>query len=219
MCANMIRLAPATLPRPLYGHVPYQRARRWRSPHEVRLYGSNLAVFVTQAAFVRACAHAGSDMDNEVGGWLVGKQCFDPEFNQDFIVVEKIIPAPFARHGSVYLTFTQDSQVSMHAFLEENYPGKEVVGWYHTHPKMGIFLSEYDTWLHRNFFPKPFQVAMVIEPHRSIGGFFIPGLDGVLDAQRYHGFFELTNNCMPSVVHWQNMLDFRTGPENGGLSK
>lgn len=215
----MIRLAPAEVPTPRYGHVPYQRARCWRSPHDGHLSGSELAVFVTQGVYVNVCAHAASDLDHEVGGWLIGKQRFDPEFKQEFIVVEKIIPAPFTRHGSVFLTFTQDSQVSMHAFLEENYPGKDVVGWYHTHPRMGIFLSEYDTWLHRNFFPYSWQVAMVIEPHRSIGGFFIPGPDGALDPRRYHGFYELTNDSGLSVVAWQNMAGFRTEPENGGLSK
>ena len=164
-----------------------------------------LDVFMTQGAFIRACAHAGSDLDNEVGGWMVGQWRSDKVNQQQFIVIEKILPAPHTKHGKAYLTFTQDSQVAMHEELEMRYPGKKVVGWYHTHPRMGIFLSQHDTWLHLNFFPKPWQVALVIEPHSSSGGFFLRGTDGQLDSRQYFGFYELINKRQRSVVHWRNL--------------
>ena len=81
--------------------------------------------------------------------------------------------------------------MALYEELKERYPDKELVGWYHTHPRMGIFLSEYDTWLHRNFFPEPYQVALVIEPHSATGGFFIRQPDGSLDPRQYFGFYEL----------------------------
>lgn len=110
------------------------------------------------------------------------------------------------RQGSAYLTFTQETQVALHQTLEERFPKKELVGWYHTHPRMGVFLSEYDTWLHRNFFPELFQVALVIEPYSSSGGFFIRQPDGSLDPRRYYGFYELHNRKRRSVVHWRNIF-------------
>jgi len=45
----------------------------------------------------------------------------------------------------------------------------------------------------------------VIEPHRSIGGFFIRQPDGTLDQRQYYGFYELTNNRHRSVTFWGNM--------------
>jgi len=72
---------------------------------------------------------------------------------------------------------------------------------------MGVFLSHYDTWMHANFFPEPWQVALVIEPHSDIGGFFIRQEDGELDPGRYFGFYEMDGDAAGSVVHWQNMQD------------
>jgi proteasome lid subunit RPN8/RPN11 len=165
-----------------------------------------VTVFVTQKAFVRCCAHAGSDLHNEVGGWLIGKWRADRLTGRNFIIVESILPAPHTRHGSAFLTFTQETQVALYDELKERFPNKELVGWYHTHPRMGVFLSEYDTWLHRNFFPEPYQVALVIEPYSSAGGFFIRQEDGFLDARQYFGFYELYHRTKRSVVHWQNLL-------------
>jgi proteasome lid subunit RPN8/RPN11 len=140
-----------------------------------------------------------------VGGWLIGKWRADRSSGAQFIVVEATLPAPYTRHGGAYLTFTQDTQVALHQMMEEKHPGKDLVGWYHTHPRMGVFLSEYDTWLHRHFFPEPYQVALVVEPYSSSGGFFIRQADGRLDARRYYGFFELYNRHKRSVVHWRNI--------------
>jgi proteasome lid subunit RPN8/RPN11 len=215
MTTNQIRLEPTKTHQPRPGNIPYRRAWRWCSPHEGAEADSGLDVFMTQGAYVRACAHAGSDLNNEVGGWLLGKWRFDKRANRQFIVIEKIMPAPYVRHGRAYLTFTQDSQVAMHDALEGNHPGKEVVGWYHTHPRMGVFLSRYDTWLHQNFFPKPWQVALVIEPHTANGGFFIPDPEGQLDPFGYTGFYELINRAGRSVVHWEN-LSCLAGHNHGG---
>jgi proteasome lid subunit RPN8/RPN11 len=204
--ASSIRLLPAGELEPRRAHIPYGRATRWQPPGEADGPQPVVSVFVSQRAFVRFSAHAGSDLDNEVGGWLVGKWRSDRQSGQQFIVVENILQAPHTRHGSAYLTFTQDSQVALHQAFEERFPGKDLVGWYHTHPRMGVFLSEYDTWLHRNFFPEHYQVALVIEPYSAVGGFFIRQAgDGSLDPRRYYGFYELHNRKRRSVVHWRNL--------------
>ena len=220
MTAASIRLLPAEPPQPRTARIPVGRARRWRSPLE-GISGSespedasaggnaahpNVAVFVTQRAYVACCAHAASDMENEVGGWLVGKWRADRRTGEQFIVVEAILPAPHTRHGSAYLTFTQDTQLALYDELKARYPNKDLVGWYHTHPRMGVFLSSYDTWLHSNFFPEPYQVALVIEPYFGTGGFFIRRSDGKFDPRHYFGFYELLQRSR-SVVTWRNLLE------------
>ena len=164
-----------------------------------------LYVFVTQNAYIRMCAHAGSDLDNEVGGWMAGKYCRDSLHGTPFIVIDAILPAVYTQQGAAHLTFTGDTQVALHNHLDTYFPGKVFLGWYHTHPRMGIFLSQWDAWLHQNFFPETWQVALVIEPHKSIGGFFMRQEDGNLDQQAYFGFYELTNRHQRSVVFWRNM--------------
>jgi proteasome lid subunit RPN8/RPN11 len=201
----MIRFSTQEAPLPHSAHIPYRRARRWWSDVEENHRPPPVSVFVTQKAYVRICAHAGSDLENEVGGWLVGKRRTDHHTGEDFIVVEAVLPALHTRQGSAFLTFTQDSQVAMYELMEDRYPGKELVGWYHTHPKMGVFLSNYDVWLHKHFFIKPWQVALVVEPHSNVAGFFAWDTEGQLDSRYYYGFHEINNGLDRSVVHWRNM--------------
>jgi proteasome lid subunit RPN8/RPN11 len=242
MTAASIRLLPAEPPKPRTARIPLGRARRWLSPLEslAKAYvagvsgagaGGNglsgedaggypavarpvVSVFVTQRAYTACCAHAASDLENEVGGWLVGKWRADRRSGEQFIIVEAILPAPHTRRGSAYLTFTQDTQLALYDSMRARYPNKDLVGWYHTHPRMGVFLSSYDTWLHSNFFPDAYQVALVIEPYFGTGGFFIRTTDGRLDPRRYSGFYELARPGRHSVVIWRNLTE-DASPEQG----
>ncbi len=47
-----------------------------------------------------------------------------------------------------------------------------IVGWYHSHPDFGIFLSERDCFIHEHFFSAPGQVAYVVDPVRGLEGMF-----------------------------------------------
>jgi proteasome lid subunit RPN8/RPN11 len=189
---------------PRRARLPLHRARRWRADGEDG-HKALLPVFVTQPVFRAINSHANSDLDNEVGGWLAGRWCRDIDTEAEFLVVEALLPAQQVRSGSTFLTFTHDSQVAMLAALEERYATKGIVGWYHTHPRMGLFLSGYDTWLHEHFFPHPFQVALVVEPHSHTGGFFIRNGKHELDARRYFGFYELLSRGAESIVDWRNL--------------
>lgn len=214
---SRIRLSPHEEPIPLLAHIPTAHARCWRSAFESGELKTGVEVFITQRAYVRCCAHAGSDLNNEVGGALAGKWRADAETGRPFIVIEAALPARHTRQGSAYLTFTQDSLVALHDDLDERYPDKELLGWYHTHPRMDVFLSGYDVWLHEHFFPNPWQVALVIEPHSAKGGFFVRQLDGRLDPRRYFGFYELARSGRPSVMRWGNLrLEAATPPTEGG---
>lgn len=193
---------------PLPARLPLGRAQRWLAPGEDHaLSGVSqppLPVFLTQDVFKVINLHSASDMDNEVGGWLAGRWCSDPQTGAEFVVVEALLPAQQVRSGSTFLTFTHDSQVAMLAALEEQYEDKCIVGWYHTHPRMGIFLSGYDTWLHEHFFPQPWQIALVVEPHARQGGVFVRK-DGELSPRKYRGFYELHTIGAESVVDWSNL--------------
>jgi len=187
--------------------IPYKRALKWQ-PIKTLITQNEPAVsiFVTQKAYIRFCAHSGTDLNNEVGGWLLGKYRIDRSSGDQFIVVDTILPAQQIIHGNAFLTFTQDSQVTLLNYVYDHLSTKDVLGWFHTHPRMGVFLSEYDTWLHENFFPELWQVALVIEPFSSSGGFFIRQKGNLLDPRNYYGFYELTNGKDRSVVHWKNMV-------------
>lgn len=201
-----VKLSDNTGIKPQHSRIPIHSALRWEPANEeMQRNQPPLSIFVTQNAYVRMCAHAGSDLDNEVGGWMAGKYCRDSLHGTPFIVVDTVLPAVYTEQGAAHLTFTGDTQVALHNHLEENYPTKVFLGWYHTHPRMGVFFSAWDLWLHQNFFPEAWQVALVIEPHQSVGGFFIRKPDGTIDQRSYFGFYELTNRHQRSVVFWKNL--------------
>jgi proteasome lid subunit RPN8/RPN11 len=177
----------------------YERDKRW-------LDRSQVDVFMTQPAYSRICLHAMSDLDNEVGGALTGRWCQDAITASQFIVVDAALPARHTRYGSAFLTFTTNSLLAFQQEIETGHPGKQIVGWYHTHPGMGVFLSGYDTWLHEHFFPEAYQIALVIEPRSGQAGFFIRQTDGFLDARRYYGFYELNGSNNASIIGWNNLI-------------
>jgi proteasome lid subunit RPN8/RPN11 len=190
--------------RPLMTPRPSTRASRWHSPYERGGLQPIVSVFMSQVAYSRICIHSESDLENEVGGILVGQWCLGDE-GEEFVVVEHALPAHHTRHGNVFLTFTQDSFVDLHRQIETNHKGQRILGWYHTHPHMGVFLSQYDTWLHGNFFPEPWQVALVVEPVEALGGFFVRQDEGLLDPTRYFGFYELDGSFGRSMMRWANL--------------
>jgi proteasome lid subunit RPN8/RPN11 len=189
--ATRVRIAPPDEIEPAPGKIPLAHALRWWSAFEGAGHEPDLAVFMTARAYVRCCAHAGSDLEHEVGGGLVGGWRRDRATGRPFIVIEAALPARHTRQGRSFLTFTQDSLVELHEELEARYPRKLLVGWYHTHPGMDIFLSGYDLWLHEHFFPFAWQVALVIEPQARHGGFFVRAPDGQPHPRHYTGFGEL----------------------------
>jgi proteasome lid subunit RPN8/RPN11 len=189
--AARVRMGPPDELAPAPARIPLGHALRWWSPYEAPGREPYLAVFMTPRAYIRCCAHAGSDLEQEVGGALVGAYRRDRTSGRPYIVIEAALPARHTRQGRSYLTFTHDSLVDLHDELEARYPRKVVVGWYHTHPGMDIFLSGFDLWLHEHFFPFLWQVALVIEPQARQGGFFVRGPDGQPDPRRYTGFAEL----------------------------
>jgi proteasome lid subunit RPN8/RPN11 len=210
-----VRLSPRVETIPRSAELPSTHVLRWQPPFDDDSQPL-VSVFVTSQAFVRINAHCGTDLDNEVGGGLVGDWRIDPRSGGQFIVIDAVLPAQFTRQGSAFLTFTQDTLVAMNDQLDERYPEKRLVGWYHTHPRMGIFLSQYDLWLHDHFFPEYWQVALVIEPHSITGGFFIRQAGERMDKYRYFGFHEIMPVGKSSVVHWANLHAPVTRQENKG---
>jgi proteasome lid subunit RPN8/RPN11 len=200
-----IHLAPPADSQPYPVPAPMDSALRWDSPYDNGEFQPVVRVFFAQPAYARVHIHTASDLNNEVGGILVGQWCLDPVTDSQFLVIENALRARYTRQSSVHLTFTQDTLVHFHDIIELRFAGMQIVGWYHTHPRMGVFLSQYDTWLHDHFFSEPWQVALVVEPYSCLGGFFIRQNGGLLDPSRYFGFYEMNGRLGHSTIRWQNL--------------
>jgi proteasome lid subunit RPN8/RPN11 len=110
--------------------------------------------------------HARSSMTAEVCGVLIGEET--PEGT----LIEAAISGENAAQGGAHVTFTQEAWEHIYGVKDRDYPEKRIVGWYHSHPGFGIFLSRHDTFIHENFFSAPSQVAWVYDPHSEEEGYF-----------------------------------------------
>ncbi len=119
-------------------------------------------------------AHALSSLDREVAGVMVGRQ---PEKQPDGRYVVHVIDSIIAKHTVMHgasVTYTPESWRYLNDTLWERYPDESavMVGWYHTHPGFGIFLSGMDLFIHQNFFTQMWHVAYVLDPRARTSGFF-----------------------------------------------
>lgn len=111
--------------------------------------------------------HVFESLDSEVAGVLVG-----PPQSEGPLCVTGSVKAVGADSQSASVTFTQDSWSAIYEALEADHPDESIVGWYHSHPDFGIFLSDHDTFIHRSFFSGQRQVAYVVDPCRGREGLF-----------------------------------------------
>lgn len=150
----------------------------------VRLAGRHLQVgdptpaavdiTIEEPSLRAAQAHALSSMNREVAGVLIGPR---PEKQPDgryrVHILDTIIAKYTVMHGAS-VTYTPESWRYMTDKLHERYPDETavIVGWYHTHPGFGIFLSGMDLFIHQNFFTQIWHVAFVLDPRAKTSGFF-----------------------------------------------
>ncbi len=136
--------------------------------------GAAVDVLLDEAPLRAMQAHALSSLDREVAGVMVGRQ---PEKQPDGRYVVHVIDSIIAQHTVMQgasVTYTPESWRYMTDTLWERYPDESavIVGWYHTHPGFGIFLSGMDLFIHQNFFTQIWHVAYVLDPRARTSGFF-----------------------------------------------
>lgn len=132
-------------------------------------------ILIDEDAFRNAQAHALTSLSREVAGVLVGPH---PEKQPDgrYIVhITDIIIAKHTRMQGASVTYTPESWRYVNDKLLEMYPEEDavIVGWYHTHPGFGIFLSNMDLFIHHNFFTQKWHIALVLDPVGRRSGFFV----------------------------------------------
>lgn len=135
---------------------------------------SAVDITMEEPALRAAQAHALSSMNREVAGVLIGPR---PEKQPDgryrVHILDTIIAKYTVMHGAS-VTYTPESWRYMTDKLHERYPDDTavIIGWYHTHPGFGIFLSGMDLFIHQNFFTQIWHVAFVLDPRAQTSGFF-----------------------------------------------
>ena len=95
----------------------------------------------------------------EHGGFLIGRKQELKTAEQYEIMVERFVPIP-QRSDASRLVISPDHYRTVQLALKT---GEEILGWAHTHPGFGVFLSNFDKQQHQRFFTAPWQVAYVMD--------------------------------------------------------
>ncbi|HET8890905.1 MAG TPA: Mov34/MPN/PAD-1 family protein [Candidatus Angelobacter sp.] len=136
-------------------------------PAKVKVRVSTQPVVVMEAEVARKIRqHARASMKAEVCGVLIGNT------EHERMTVEACIAGINAAQGGAHVTFTQDTWEHIYKIKDKEYPDHKIVGWYHSHPGFGVFLSEHDLFIQQNFFSNAQQVAWVYDPHTDEEGCF-----------------------------------------------
>lgn len=170
---------------------------------QAHLHGSHPAanqVIVShrQQALSQIRAHSISNLRSELGGVLLGHAFRDGK--QLLVEVIAALPARNDDHGPVHFTFTADAWSQIHHDRAEQYPDLEVVGWFHTHPGLGVFYSSDDVVVHTAAFTLPWHVGLVVDPLGNEASYF-GWQEGALAP--IAGYYEQLDQQETAVAPWR----------------
>ena len=128
-------------------------------------------VFFTPEVHAALWKHGGENTTVEICGVLVGSWHRDEV--GPFVKIVESIRGEGAKTQFAEVTFTHETWAKINTEMDTKFAALQIVGWYHTHPDFGIFLSDRDRFIQEHFFSGPGQIAHVIDPIRKIEGVFV----------------------------------------------
>lgn len=97
----------------------------------------------------------------EIGGFLLG-QTYQNGQGID-VAIDKFVPIATEKQSVYTVEFGSSAWVEL-AEIQEDNPEMDLIGWFHTHPGHGLFLSRPDLKIQEGFFSKDHQIALEIDP-------------------------------------------------------
>lgn len=161
-------------------------------------------VAILQSTYLAIFEHLKSDTSREQGGLLLGYELRSTD-GPDVVVVTGALKAKHSTGTPLRLEMPAETWQAFDEATEQlrglGFAVKRV-GWYHSHPSLGIFLSKWDIDVCSNF-PKATHIALVIDPVGNKGGFFVHGT-GQYRPHDPHGCFEIHDVKKEPVINWSN---------------
>lgn len=144
-----------------------------------QLEADDTRIIVRRDTLKQLVAEAQKSTRVEVGGILVGNVYESPDGNRHLVEVSDLIVSEHTESNIVELRYTFASWLSHSLSMKHKFPSKRIVGWYHTHlvktsrcieenqthaEPTALFFSRDDVFLHRQFFPDAWYIALVLDP-------------------------------------------------------
>lgn len=168
----------------------------------------NFKIKCSDALMAELETHCFSETKVEVGGFLVG------HINGAVAEVTHVIPAEHSVGKSTQLTFTHDTWNALHSKMND-FDGT-LIGWYHSHPNFGVFLSEHDQFIQQNFFKQEGNITIVIDPVRGRRGWFYSSNNKIV---KYEKEVDTTRARLgKSATNSDENIEAVMGKSSGGVS-
>jgi proteasome lid subunit RPN8/RPN11 len=142
----------------------------WGSPED-----SKVVIYIDKQVYDAIHLHGAANPQREVVGILLGSVSED-SVGTYRVDIAGIVKSDSAPGNQTQAQFTHEVWLQLVESAKRDYPNQKVVGWYHTHPGFGAFMSDDDVNSHRLAFSHPWHVAAVCDPIKNELCFF--GWDG-----------------------------------------
>ncbi len=138
-------------------------------------------IVVDDPVWQKMLLHAMATPQVEVGGFLLGSSWREVGLGSekdaddgllDSVWVQGIVPAEYQESQAASLRITHESWHALTKKHHESGSPLAIVGWYHSHPNWGVFLSDMDQFICKGFFSAPASLALVIDPLQKLAGCF-----------------------------------------------
>lgn len=163
-------------------------------------YADPYPVYIHMPVWRQLWQYACDNKDREIGGVLLGSVLQDE--SGEGINIQAYLPGRYMEETLANLTFTHKTWTDINQRHMREHNDKRIIGWFHTHPGHGIFMSRYDLYIHQNYFAGDGQIAAVFDPVHNSAGFFQRREDRMLQQRRIHIY------TMPGYAFDQNTRDF-----------
>lgn len=179
-----------------------QHYKAWLKPSQAQVQ-----VVCHQTVLDRIQQHATSYPAQEIGGILVGQ--YSRYQDSGYVEISTYLPAPPEGRGqnsASHFTFTETIWAEMLRDKDRNpaLEQMEIVGWFHSHPNWGTQPSSLDIDIQMEHFRYEWQVALIYDPYRHEGDFYLWDNGSLVRAP---GFYEVFSRVRPKpITEWQNYL-------------
>jgi proteasome lid subunit RPN8/RPN11 len=135
-------------------------------------------IFFQQEAVIALQEHLKSSPTQAIFGFLIGDLDRDPETGVLYIVIDKTLKLSQPIYGDKTEVVVSRLWDRMQQQLAK--AAGTLLGWYHSHPGQGGYLTAHDVETHEKFFTDPWQVAVLVaaEAGGVTGKFFRASQDG-----------------------------------------
>src|SRR5437870_1642306 len=177
-------------------------------------------IFFQQEAVIALQEHLKSSPTQAIFGFLIGDVYRDPEAGVLYIVIDKTLKLSQPIYGDKTEVVVSRLWDRMQQQLAK--AAGSLLGWYHSHPGQGGYLTAHDVETHEKFFTDPWQVAVLVaaEAGGVTGKFFRASQDADWH-KTPQSFYELLqpDSIKPdgkkrSFITWRNHKAF--GPSLKG---